>query len=205
MGTCGRRFRRAFSPKSSVFSRKLACVARRFWSGAQIRQVGQWNCEEIGAGAAPPLVRERAHAFAASPLSVPDKPPFYAGYNEIVLLCNATSEVEQPGRRKRRRKQENQNSNGFSYNPTKTLKRCWTRFAQPRLQRFSLKKWVGSTHFLREKPWGRGCVLQIFYRPSRGWNRQCNLRFNFQDLRFINNDQAVTSISSKIYAYRVSP
>ena len=29
--------------------------------------------------------------------------------------------------------------------------------AQPRPQGFSLKKWVGRlTHFLREKPWGRG-------------------------------------------------
>ena len=36
---------------------------------------------------------------------------------------------------------------------------------QPRPQGFSLKKWVGRekapfsrpTHFLREKPWGRGC------------------------------------------------
>ena len=81
----------------------------------------------------------------------PTKPPFYAGYNEIVLRCNATSEVEQPRRRKRRRKQENQNSNGFSYNPTKTLKRCWTRFAQLRLQRFSLKKWVGPHPFFEGK------------------------------------------------------
>ena len=30
--------------------------------------------------------------------------------------------------------------------------------AQPRPQGFSLKKWVGRpTHFLREKPWERGC------------------------------------------------
>ena len=29
----------------------------------------------------------------------------------------------------------------------------WT---QPRPRGFSLKKWVGPTHFLREKPWGRG-------------------------------------------------
>ena len=27
---------------------------------------------------------------------------------------------------------------------------------QPRPQGLSLKKWVG-THFLRERPWGRGC------------------------------------------------
>ena len=27
---------------------------------------------------------------------------------------------------------------------------------QPRPQGFSLKKWVGPTHFSREKPWGRG-------------------------------------------------
>ena len=70
---------------------------------------------------------------------------------------------------------------------------------------FPSKNGWGPTHFLREKSWGRGCVLQIFYHPSRRWNRQCNLCFNFQDLRFINNDQAVTSSSSKIYAYRVSP
>ena len=29
-------------------------------------------------------------------------------------------------------------------------------FRQPRPQGFSLKKWVGPTHFLREEPWGRG-------------------------------------------------
>ena len=81
----------------------------------------------------------------------PTKLPFYAGYSEIVLRCNATSEVEQPRRGKRRPKQENQNSNGFSYNPTKTLKRCWTRFARSRLQRFSFKKWVGPHPFFEGK------------------------------------------------------
>ena len=151
MGTCGRRFRRAFSPKSSVFSRKLACVAWQFWSGAQTRQVGQWNCEEIGA-------ERLRHSFAKERALLrlrrqvcPTKLPFYAGYSEIVLRCNATSEVEQPRRRKRRPKQENQNSNGFSYNPTKTLKRCWTRFAHSRLQRFSFKKWVGPHPFFEGK------------------------------------------------------
>ena len=29
--------------------------------------------------------------------------------------------------------------------------------SQPRPQSFSLKKWVGPTQFLRERPWGRGC------------------------------------------------
>ena len=33
---------------------------------------------------------------------------------------------------------------------------------QPRPQGFSLKKWVGRpTHFLREKPWGRGCCSNL--------------------------------------------
>ena len=32
------------------------------------------------------------------------------------------------------------------------------RSFQPRPQGFSLKKWVGPTHFFREKPRGRGCV-----------------------------------------------
>ena len=37
---------------------------------------------------------------------------------------------------------------------------------QPRPQGFSLKKWVGRpTHFLREKPWGRGC--------PNGWTCSC--------------------------------
>ena len=51
----------------------------------------------------------------------------------------------------------------------------WQSTYQPRPQGFSLKKWVGRengwgvtsrcqglfppTHFLREKPWGRGCFL----------------------------------------------
>ena len=30
---------------------------------------------------------------------------------------------------------------------------------QPRPQGFSLKKMGGPTHFLREKPWGRGWVM----------------------------------------------
>ena len=30
---------------------------------------------------------------------------------------------------------------------------------QPRPQGFSLKKWVGRPTHLREKPWGRGCIL----------------------------------------------
>ena len=35
---------------------------------------------------------------------------------------------------------------------------------QPRPQGFSRKKWVGpapggAIHFLREKPWGRGCLM----------------------------------------------
>ena len=36
---------------------------------------------------------------------------------------------------------------------------------QPRPQGFSLKKWVGQekdTHYLREKPWGRGCLIYSF-------------------------------------------
>ena len=170
MGTCGRRFRRAFSPKSSVFSRRLACVACvawQFWSGAQTRQVGQWNCEEIGAGGGlrHSFAKERALLRLRRQVC-PTKLPFYAGYSEIVLRCNATSEVEQPRRRKRRTKQENQNSNGFSYNPTKTLKRCWTRFAQPRLQRFSLKKWVGPHPFFEGKALGTRWRFADFLPPQ---------------------------------------
>ena len=33
---------------------------------------------------------------------------------------------------------------------------CSAGSRQPRPQGFSLKKWVGLTHFLWEKPWGRG-------------------------------------------------
>ena len=33
-------------------------------------------------------------------------------------------------------------------------------YGQPRPQGFSLKKWVGPTHFLREKRWGRGCYME---------------------------------------------
>ena len=41
---------------------------------------------------------------------------------------------------------------------------CYT---QPRPQGFSVKKWVGRpTHFLREKPWGRGCAAQPFLVSS---------------------------------------
>ena len=35
-------------------------------------------------------------------------------------------------------------------------------YLQPRPQGFSLKKWVRRpTHFLREKPWGRGCFTSM--------------------------------------------
>ena len=34
---------------------------------------------------------------------------------------------------------------------------------QPRPQGFSLKKWVGPSHFLTRKPWGRGCPRGHFY------------------------------------------
>ena len=43
---------------------------------------------------------------------------------------------------------------------------------QPRPQGFSLKKWLGpSTHFLREKPWGRGWGRGI----GSGWHLVWNL------------------------------
>ena len=46
-----------------------------------------------------------------------------------------------------------QNQSGVTMNPSTK----WPP-PQPRPQGFSLKKWVGRpTHFLREKPWGRGC------------------------------------------------
>ena len=38
---------------------------------------------------------------------------------------------------------------------------------QPRPQGFSLKKWVGPTHFLREKPWGRGCNCESLTDVSK--------------------------------------
>ena len=41
---------------------------------------------------------------------------------------------------------------------------------QPRPQGFSLKKWVGRpTHFLREKPWGRGWRLMKKSRMVTNW------------------------------------
>ena len=73
MGTCGRRFRRAFSPKSSVFFKEIGLrrmavlVGRPNKTGGAVKPRGDWG------GAAPPLVRERARAFAASPPSVSDK------------------------------------------------------------------------------------------------------------------------------------
>ena len=39
---------------------------------------------------------------------------------------------------------------------------------QPRPQGFCLKKWVGATHFLREKPWGRGCGYHYFIKSKVG-------------------------------------
>ena len=48
--------------------------------------------------------------------------------------------------------------------PFPLLSNCSLQWQQPHPQGFSLKKWVElqrafsrSTHFLREKPWGRGC------------------------------------------------
>ena len=121
-------------------------VGRPNKTGGAVKLRGDWG----GGGLRHSFAKERALLRLRRQVC-PTKLPFYAGYSEIVLRCNATSEVEQPRRRKRRTKQENQNSNGFSYNPTKTLKRCWTRFAQPRLQRFSLKKWVGPHPFFEGK------------------------------------------------------
>ena len=47
---------------------------------------------------------------------------------------------------------------------------------QPRPQGFSLKKWVGRrpTHFLREKPWGRGwlTVTELDSKYARLMNEQ---------------------------------
>ena len=40
--------------------------------------------------------------------------------------------------------------------PFKLKRGACKTLRQPRPQGFSLKKWVGPTHFLREKPWGRG-------------------------------------------------
>ena len=53
----------------------------------------------------------------------------------------------------------------YSFGPIRMIFERQILFNQPRPQGFSLKKWVGSrpfpgpTHFLREKPWGRGCYL----------------------------------------------
>ena len=46
-------------------------------------------------------------------------------------------------------------------------------FLQPRPQGFSLKKWVGRpTHFLREKPWGRGWNFYIRFSDVTLWGHQ---------------------------------
>ena len=49
----------------------------------------------------------------------------------------------------------------FLHNSNRSILECVgenvirTKLIQPRPQGFSLKKWVGPTHFLREKSWGR--------------------------------------------------
>ena len=136
-------------------------VGRPNKTGGAVKLRGDWG----GGGLRHSFAKERALLRLRRQVC-PTKLPFYAGYSEIVLRCNATSEVEQPRRRKRRTKQENQNSNGFSYNPTKTLKRCWTRFAQPRLQRFSLKKWVGPHPFFEGKALGTRWRFADFLPPQ---------------------------------------
>ena len=163
---------------------------------------GNWPAQHGGFGRAPKQDRwgsETARRFGRGRLRhsfakerallrlrrqvCPTKLPFYAGYSEIVLRCNATSEVEQPRRRKRRPKQENQNSNGFSYNPTKTLKRCWTRFAQPRLQRFSFKK-------------------KVFFKKKTIFWRKCPCFFTAPAVAKIGN--AIFALISKIFGLLIT-
>ena len=36
------------------------------------------------------------------------------------------------------------------------------------LRAFPLKNWWGATHFLREKPWGRGCGYHYFIKSKVG-------------------------------------
>ena len=206
MGTCGRRFRRAFSPKSSVFFKEIGLRRMAVLVGRPNKTVGAVKLRgDWGGGVSATRSRKSARfcGFAAKCA----RQNRHSTQVTTKLSCDVMLLAKLSN-------QDDENDYGnkkikiamvlviIRLKPWNGAGRVLHNLVS---SAFPSKNGWGPTPFLREKPWGRRCVLQIFYRPSRRWNRQCNLRFNFQDLRFINNDQAVTSISLKIYAYRVSP